>query len=55
MLSKQQIMREYRTFVERRDDMTRAYTHTAPASAAPEPPAPPPTPTAARAPPSLTW
>ena len=58
MLSKQQIMREYRTFVERRDDMTRAYTQHAPVSVAPEPPeppAPPPTPTAARAPPSLTW
>ena len=53
MLSKQQIMREYRTFVERRDVRTRAYTPTAPAP--PEPPAPPPTPTAARAPPTLTW
>ena len=60
MLSKHQIQQEYRHFVERRDDMTRAYTQQrAPAidvqciGTALE--SPPPTPTAARAPASLTW
>ena len=62
MLSKHQIMQEYRNFVQRRDDMTRAYTKHHPpvidvASAASVPrddelPAPP---SASRAPTSLTW
>jgi len=61
MLSKQQIQQEYRHFVERRADMTRAYTkqHRPPidvqcAASAPPPDAPPP-PSAVRAPASLTW
>ena len=60
MLSKKKIMQEWRSFVARRDEMTRAYTQQhAPVidvhcgSTAHE--SPPPTPTAARAPASLTW
>jgi hypothetical protein len=61
MLSKQQIQQEYRHFVERRADMTRAYTQQAPppidvqraASVAPADAAPPPPPV--RAPASLSW
>jgi hypothetical protein len=62
MLSKQQIMQEYRHFVARREDMTRAYTQQHPpvidvASAAAMPPddALPAPPSACRAPASLTW
>ena len=62
MLSKQQIMQEYRAFVARRDDMTRAYTKQhAPAidvqcaaDVRPDDTLPAP-PSAARAPPSLSW
>jgi hypothetical protein len=61
MLPTHQIKREYRTFLERRDDMTRAYTKQLPPaldvqSAAMTPPddALPPPPSA-RAPASLTW
>ena len=58
MLSKQQIQQEYRHFVERRADMTRAYTQQPPppidvqraASVAPADAAPP-----VRAPASLSW
>jgi hypothetical protein len=61
MLSKQQIMQEWRDFVRRKDEMTRAYTgqHApvvdvdCPASVS-TPEAPPP-PSAARAAASLTW
>ena len=62
MLSKQQIQQEYRHFVERRDDMTRAYTQQRPPavdvlSAAMTPPddALPAPPSAVRAPASLSW
>jgi hypothetical protein len=62
MLSKQQIMQEYRAFVARRDDMTRAYTKQHPpridvqcaADVRPDEALPLP-PTAVRAPASLTW
>ena len=62
MLSKQQIMQEYRAFVQRREDMTRAYTQQHPpvidvqcaADVQPDDALPLP-PTAARAPASLTW
>ena len=60
MLSKKKIMQEWRSFVARRDEMTRADTQQhAPAvdvpcgSTAHE--SPPPTPTVARAVASLTW
>ena len=62
MLPTHQIKREYRTFLERREDMTRAYTKQHPPaldvqSAARVPPdgALPAAPSAARAPASLTW
>ena len=62
MLPKLQIKREYRSFLERRDDMTRAYTKQHPPvldvdSAASVPPddALPLPPSAARAPASLRW
>jgi len=61
MLSKQQIQQEYRHFIERRADMTRAYTQQHPppidvqcAASAP-PDALPPPPSSVRAPASLTW
>ena len=62
MLSKHQIMLEYRHFVERRDDMTRAYTKQHPppldvectASVQPDDALPAP-PSAARAEASLIW
>ena len=60
MLSKQQIMQEWRKFVQRKDEMTRAYTQHAPvidvecAASMPAEEAPP-APSAARAPASLTW
>ena len=60
MLSKQHIMQEWRTFVQRKDEMTRAYTN-APvidvesAATVPAEEAPPAPPSAARAPASLTW
>jgi hypothetical protein len=62
MLSKHQIQREYRNFVARRDDMTRAYTKQLPpaidvqcaADVRPDDTLPAP-PSAARAPPSLSW
>jgi hypothetical protein len=63
MLSKQQIQQEYRHFVERRADMTRAYTKQQPpppidvqcaADVQPDEALPVP-PTAVRAPASLTW
>ncbi len=52
-------MQEYRNFLARHDDMTRAYTQRAPAIdvqciGSPHE-SPPPTPTVARAPASLTW
>ena len=62
MLSKQQIEREYRHFVERRDDMTRAYTQQRPpaidvqcAAVLPPDDALPAPPSAVRAPASLSW
>ena len=62
MLTKRQIQQEYRHFVERRADLTRAYTQQNPpvldvdcAASAPPDDALPPAPSAARAPPSLTW
>jgi hypothetical protein len=62
MLSKQQIQQEYRHFIERRADMTRAYTQQHPpaldvhcATGVPPAEAPPPPPSAVRAPASLTW
>jgi hypothetical protein len=62
MLSKHQIQQEYRHFVERRDDMTRAYTQQRPPavdvqSAGMTPPddALPAPPSAVRAPASLSW
>jgi hypothetical protein len=62
MLSKQQIMQEYRAFVALREDMTRAYTKQHPpaldvhcaADVQPDKALPPP-PSAVRAPASLTW
>ena len=62
MLSKLQIKQEYRNFVERRDDMTRAYTkqHSSAidvectASVPPDDALPLP-PSAARTPASLRW
>lgn len=62
MLSKQQILQEYRNFVERREAMTRAYTQQRPPAidvdcAADVPPADalPRAPSAVRAPASLSW
>jgi hypothetical protein len=62
MLPVHQIKREYRTFLERREDMTRAYTKQLPpavdvqcAASVPPDDAPPAAPSAARAPASLTW
>ena len=61
MLSKQHIMQEWRKFVQRKDEMTRAYTQRAPvidvdcAASVPAEDAPPVPPSAARAPASLTW
>ncbi len=61
MLPTHQIKREYRTFLDRRDDMTRAYTKQLPPvldvqSAAMTPPDDAlSTPPSARAPASLTW
>ncbi len=61
MLSKHHIIREYRAFVARRDDMTRAYTQHPPlldvqaAAAVPPDDALPACPRASRAPASLTW
>ena len=62
MLPTHQIKREYRTFLERRDDMTRAYTKQPPsaidvqcaAGVQPDETLPAP-PSAARAPASLIW
>ena len=62
MLSKHQIRQEYRHFLERRDDMTRAYTKQHPpvidvqcaADVQPDDTLPLP-PTVARAPASLSW
>ena len=62
MLPTHQIKREYRTFLERREDMTRAYTKQHPpaldvhcaADVQPDKALPPP-PSAVRAPASLTW
>ena len=62
MLSKHQIQREYRNFVERRDDLTRAYTKQHPpaidvqctADVQPDDALPAP-PSASRAPASLIW
>jgi hypothetical protein len=61
MLSKQQIQQEYRHFIERRADMTRAYTKQLPpaldvhcAASMPPADAPPPPPSGVRAPASLT-
>ena len=62
MLPKLQIKREYRSFLERRDDMTRAYTKQHPpaidvdcAGSVPPDDAQPLPPSAARAQPSLRW
>ena len=62
MLSKQQIMQEYRSFVDRREAMTRAYTTQPPpaidvdaAASVPPDAALPAPPSAARAPASLSW
>ena len=62
MLSKLQIQQEYRHFVERREDMTRAYTQQRPpaidvgaAASVPPDDALPAPPSAVRAPASLAW
>jgi hypothetical protein len=61
MLSKQQIIQEWRKFVQRKDEMTLAYTQHAPVidvecvPSVPAEEAPPAPPSAARAPASLTW
>ena len=62
MLSKHQIQQEYRHFVQRRADMTRAYTNQLPpaidvdsAASVPADAAQPLPPSAARSPPSLHW
>jgi hypothetical protein len=61
MLSKQQIMQEYRAFLARREDMTRAYTQQHPVidvqcavDVQPDDALPAP-PSASRAPASLIW